>query len=185
MKTSLYFVLSLFIFQSCALEEKVKEVSVDNKFSISIPSFLKEATDLNEDASLQFQSGLQEFYLIAIDEVKEEVHSIINENDLSEVYENSLKGYSKLIMEGFSDGLADVVQTEPIDTIINTIPARITQVSGTLEGLGIFYTIGTFEGKEDYIQIVTWTLAERKDRYNSKMNKILYSIKELSQGGSL
>ncbi len=185
MRISLYFILSLFIFQSCSSGEEEKLVTVENNFSLSLPKFLKEVDDLNAAASLQYQSGIKEFYVLVLDESKDEVHAGINENNLAEIYENNIEGYSKLIVENFQQGLAEPDFSETIDTIINGLPAKLTSVKGIVEDIEIFYSLGVYEGEENYFQVLTWTLESRKDKYKSKMKKILCSMKDLKKGEAI
>jgi hypothetical protein len=59
------------------------------------------------------------------------------------------------------------------------MPAKLTTLKGTAEGIDVFYSIGIYEGKERYYQVLAWRLSGKEYSYKSKMNKILYSLKEL------
>tara|TARA_B110000977_G_scaffold19135_1_gene23073 strand:+ start:560 stop:1144 length:585 start_codon:yes stop_codon:yes gene_type:complete len=181
MRKTIFFILTIFLLQSCNSGEEEQLISVGNKYSLSIPSFLTKVNNLNDDASLQYQHAWKEFYVIAIDESKEEMHNALIENDLTDTYKKNIEGYSKLIMDVFKDGLSNPYQSELIDTTINKMPAKLTTLSGTVEGIDVYYSIGIYEGKDSYYQVLAWTLKSKQYSYKTKMNKILYSLAELKK----
>lgn len=181
MRKTLIFILTLFLFQSCASGDEEQLITVGNKYSLSIPSFLTKVNNLNDDASLQYQHAWKEFYVIAIDESKEEMQTVLIKNDLTELYKNNIVGYSKLILDNFKESLSNPYQSQIIDTTINNMPAKLTTLSGRVEGIDAFYSIGIYEGKDSYYQVLAWTLNRKKHSYKPKMNKILYSLAELKK----
>jgi hypothetical protein len=154
-------------------------VTIENKYSISIPSFLTKVSGLNDDASLQYQHAWKELYVIVIDESKEEMQNVLSENNLIGKYSNDIKGYSSLLLNGFEQNINVSKKSKVTETLVNNMPARLITVSGKVEGIDAFYTIAFIEGKNRYYQIMTWTLASKENEYKDKMNQILYSLKEL------
>jgi hypothetical protein len=59
------------------------------------------------------------------------------------------------------------------------MPARIVTINGTAEGLDAFYSIAFIQGKERYYQVMAWTLSSKEYENRDKMNKLMYSLKEL------
>ncbi|MBC8883830.1 hypothetical protein H9X57_12125 [Flavobacterium piscinae] len=59
--------------------------------------------------------------------------------------------------------------------------AKLMTVSGTVDGLDIYYQLGFFKGKEHYYQIVNWTEQKRKEDHIEAMEKIISSFKELNR----
>jgi len=181
MRKTFFFILIIFLLQSCNSGEEEQLISVENKYSLSIPSFLTKVNNLNDDASLQYQHAWKEFYVIAIDESKEEMQNALLENNLTDAYKNDIEGYSKLIMDVFKDGLSNPYQSVLLDTTINKMPAKLTTLSGTVEGIDVFYSIGIYEGKDNYYQVLAWTPKNKQYSYKTKMNKIIYSLAELKK----
>jgi hypothetical protein len=182
MRKTLIFILTLFFFQSCGSGEEEQVIFVGNKYSLSIPSFLTKVNNLNDLASLQYQHAWKEFYVIAIDDSKEEMQKALIENDLTGLYENNIEDYSKLILNDYMESLSNSYLSEIIDTTINNMPAKLTTLSGTIEdGIDVFFSIGFYEGKDSYYQVFAWTLSSKKHSYKPKMNKILYSLAELKK----
>ena len=177
-RLNILFLTILFI-TSCQSGDTEKLVPVENKYSISIPSFLIKTNTLNEDASLQYLNAWKEFYVIVIDELKSEMLKALVDNDLTDEYSNDLKGYSDLILDNFELSISISHKSDIVDTFINNMPARLLTINGQAEGIDIFYSLAFIQGHERYYQIMTWTLSSKEHDYKDKMNKILYSFKEL------
>ena len=171
--------MTIFLLQSCVSGDEEKLVTVDNRYSLLIPAFLTKVNNLNIDASLQYQHAWREFYVIVIDESKDEMQEALVANGLTDVYENNIEGYSKLVLDVFKESINHPKQSKLIDTTINEMPARLTTLSGTIEGIDAFYSIGIYEGKDRFYQVAVWTHNSKKYRYKSKIDKIHYSLKEI------
>lgn len=171
--------LLLFMFVSCQDRDKVQVVTIGDKYSLTIPAFLQEVTNLNEDASLQYQHALKEFYVVVIDEPKSELLKALEENGLNAVYSNDVDGFANLLIDGLDDVVTITKKSDVIDTVLNTMPARLINIHGEIEGISAFYSIAYVEGKETFYQIMTWTLASKEKKHKDKMEKLLYSLKEL------
>lgn len=179
MKKIVVFLLAILSFTSCESVEADQILTVGNRYSISIPSFLKKVTTLNEDASLQYQHAWKNFYVIVIDEPKEEVQKAISDNNLTDRFANNLEGYKNLNLEIIKQGMSSPMISKTKDTNINKMPSKIITMTSKIEGTAIYYAIAYIEGKDRYYQITTWTLTNKENEYKEKMNRILYSFKEI------
>lgn len=180
MKKLIILFLTILIISACQSGDKEQIVKIDNKYSISIPSFLvKSNITLNEEASLQYLHTWKEFYLIVIDEPKKDLLKALIENNLIDEYSNDLNGYTSLILDGFEQSVTISQKSEIIDTSINNLPARLITIKGRAEGINVFYSISILQGKERYYQIMAWTLQSKEYEYKDMMNNIMYSFKEL------
>lgn len=171
--------LTILFITSCQTGEIEKTVKIENKYSISIPSFLSKVSNLNEDASLQYQHAWKEFYVIVIDESKDEMQRALVDNNLAGSYTNDVDGYSKLLIDGFQQAVSVNTKSNIVDTTINNMPAKLLTISGQVEGIDAFYYLAFVEGKERYYQIMAWTLADKEYQYRDKMRKLIYTLKEL------
>lgn len=171
------FLLSLI---SCQEAEEVREITVADRYAITIPAFLTKARNLNDDASLQYQHLRKEFYVIVIDEPKADVWKVVGENDPEENYPHDLDGYAQLHLQSMENGLSDAKLSEIETAEVNDMPARIATVSGEYNNVHIYYSRSFIEGKDRYYQVVVWTLSHKKQQYKNMMNKIHYSLKEIS-----
>ncbi len=171
--------MTILSFISCQSGDKFQTITIENKYSITIPSFLTEANGLNADASMQYQHAWKEFYVIVIDESKLEMQKVLEDNNLVETFSNDIKGYSKIIMNGFEQKILVSHKSEILDTLVNKMPARLLTISGRVENIDAFYSLGFIEGKDRYYQIMAWTLSSKEYENKDEMNRIMYSLKEL------
>lgn len=173
------FLLTIWFLTSCQSVDTEKVITIDNKYSISIPSFLTKVSNLNEDASLQYQHALKEFYVIVIDEPKEELLKALMEYDLEDKYSNNVQGYANLVLDNFERVISVSRTSDVIDTLIREMPARVLNINGTLEDIGAYYSFACVEGENHYYQILTWTLSRKENQYKEKMKRIIYSFREI------
>ncbi|GAB1405806.1 hypothetical protein MASR1M74_29880 [Lentimicrobium sp.] len=177
-KISLIMISILFLL-SCQPTETEQTISIDNKYELTIPSFLTKVSNLNDDASLQYQHAWKEFYVIVIDETKSEVQTALEQNNLTDIYSNDIGGYSDLLMDGFEQVISVSRKSDIVDTIINNLPSKLITVKGSVEGIDAFYSLAFIEGQNRYYQIMAWTLASKEYQYQEKMRKLIYTFKEL------
>lgn len=173
----MFFVLLLF--NACDVGVKYKAISVENKYVIDIPTFMSETKELNDVASLQYRSQRKEFYILCIDELKKDVHNSIDLGMLEEEYSKDVDGYANLILSDFGKNFSNYKQSEILDTVINTMPARMVSMQGKFEGIPIFYYITFYEGKKNYFQVMTWTELKSKNKHKEIMEAMFCSFKEL------
>jgi hypothetical protein len=55
---------------SCKNKYETEKVSVENRFSVELPYYLKKTKGLNEDAILQYSNAVQELYVVVLEEKK-------------------------------------------------------------------------------------------------------------------
>lgn len=167
------------LFSSCNSEEGVQTISIDKRYSLTIPSFLSESDDLHGEASLQYQNIFNEFYVVVIEEPKDGLQKALETYELTDTYTNDIDGYAKLAYNGIYSSLENPTQTEIIDTNVNALNTRLTTINGKIDGLSIFYAFGVYDSQDRYYQVIAWTLSEKKSKYKSKMDAILQSLIEL------
>ncbi len=173
----LFIILAL---TGCQSGETEQLVSIENKYSVSLPSFLKKAeTDLNEDASLQYLNMWKEFYIIVIDENQSELRKALIDNNLSNEYSDDINGYANLNLDGIESEVLINQKSELVKTEINEMPAILIDLNGKVNGIDVYYSLAFIEGKTRYYQIMLWTLSERETKYKKQMKKIIHSFKEI------
>ena len=178
MKKSNILLLIGLIIAGCQSGDTGQLVTIENKYSVSLPSFLvKASTILNEDASLQYLNNRKEFYVMVFDESKSEIQKILIENNLTNDYSNDIKGYSYLFLDGFDIENSRYNKSIMTDTLINKMPARVLSLTRQSEGVDAYISFAFFEGKERFYRIMAWTI-NKESNYKEKM-EIINSLKEL------
>lgn len=171
--------IMILFFVSCQPTETEKIIKIDNKYSLMVPSFLTKVSNLNEDASLQYQHAWKEFYVIVIDESISDVQTALEENYLTSKYSNDINGYSSLLLNSFEQAISVSSKSHILDTLVNNMPAKLLTIKGRVEGIDAYYSLAFIKGQNKYYQIMGWTLANKEYQYRDKMEKMIYSFKEL------
>lgn len=184
MKILSFFYLLLLVFcvaflSACDTKTTYETVKTEQKYSLDLPSYLEKGTGLHDDASLQYQNLLKEFYIVVIEDDKATLYKSIEENGIEEMYPKNFTGYTDLLVAGFKENPDVNLDGNFKDWKIGTLPAKNFDMAGTLEGIDIYYHYTLVEGKDAYYQVMQWTLADRKDTYKEEMDKIAKSFKEL------
>lgn len=180
-KTGFICCLLIFFLASCA-NEGVQSINVKGKYEIELPEILSKADNLHEDASLQYQNIFSEFYTIVIDEPVSDFNDMVSQDGyLAESYTPDLTGYSNLLKDNLSVSVNNGKFSAFEDTRINGLEAKLMNVSGTVDGIDVYYQFGFVKGKDRYYQIVNWTELKRKETHQKAMEKIIASFKELNR----
>jgi hypothetical protein len=155
-----------------------KTVSSD-KFTLQLPSHMKEATNLHEDAVLQYQNVIKEFYTIVIEESVEEFHEALIEGDLQKDFPPNLQGYSSLVAEKFSENVDELINKSEFKPLtLNGDSATYFEAEAKISGIEVYYHYAFVRGDSSYYQVMSWTLAGKKDKLHADMTEIVNSFKE-------
>ncbi len=163
----------------CGSQEGNETVIINDRYSMDIPGFLDRTTDLNEDASLQYQNIFKELYVIVIDESAAEFQKALVDNGLDSLYTDDLAGYSDLLMLGINMELGNSGETEFEEKNINGLDARLLNMETQFDGMDIYYQFAYLKGKEYYYQVMAWCLANRKSEHQQAMDNMINSFREL------
>lgn len=180
MKTLLHKALFLFLTATMLVScnNGTQTVKVDGKYSIELPKYLEKTSDINPEASLQYQNVVKQFFVIVIDEPKTEFENALQEHSLYDMYSNDLEGYSKLITDSMDKSIKLKKKPEFENTTINGKTARLLSFEGLNSGYPVYWKLAFVEGNSHYYQIMVWTKAESKDKYEKEMTAIINSFKE-------
>lgn len=172
--------LGLFLFlMSCQDDAILETITVDNKYSLDVFTNMSKSTELNDEASLQYQNIFKQLYVVVIDESADQFENIIVKNQLQDDYSADLDGYTKLIVNGFDTDSEIQNHSEPKDITINGLDAKLFEFNGRVNDYDIYYKLAFVKTKKSYYQIMTWTLLDNKEKLKEKMDKMIYSFKEI------
>jgi len=165
---------------SCQSEKKFETKTVlFSGFSMEIPAFLKKTDQLHEEASLQYQNLVREYYTVVIEEPIEEFQAMVDiEPYFNENYTADLDGYTKLVLENMLDYIEVIDQSKLDKTPVNGLSAIRFEISGKIDGADVYYHVAYIRGKRNFYQVVSWTLLSNKDAYAKSMRNIVESFKE-------
>ncbi len=164
---------------ACDTKTKYETVTTAQKYSLDLPSFLEQGTEMQEGATLLYQNLLKEFYVMVIEDDKANLHKVIDDGGLEELYPKTFIGYADLLAASFKENSEVNIDAKFIDQKIGTLGAKHFNMLSKIEGIDIYYHYTLVEGKDTYYQVMQWTLADRKDMYKEEMDRIAKSFKEL------
>lgn len=164
--------------EDVSIEEDFTPVEINNIYRISLPDYMNKATDLNEEASLQYQNIFKETYMVILDEPKDELISLFQE--LGE-YDDSLsvaENYRDIQLSFITEDIDLSFQSEPETVNINGLDAEMVALDGKIEGVPyeISYFLTFIEGKTNVYMIMAWTLKNRKGKYEETFDKTVKSF---------
>lgn len=169
----------LVLLASCSISSEIRHVQVKNKFSLYIPTFLSPTNELNDVASLQYANGEKELYIIVIDEDKASIVQVSEDNELNDIYQPTLDGFTQLMLDNYCESV-DIDRISDVSNIsFNGLDARWVTIEGAVDGVSVFLEIAYIEGNSSYYQLMTWTLLEKKEEFSEQMKVMINSFSEL------
>ena len=146
---------------ACKYTGELEEEEVPGKFKISVTDYLSKADDLHPDAVFQYSSPYRTVYLLVLDTAKTNL---------------TLDAYGELASQKIAGSLKDAVIT-PVDTVtISGAPTKVYEIEGIITDEGIWYYLAVVEGKQQYYQVLGWTLTRRVDKYSNDIRKMVQSF---------
>ncbi len=172
LKRFLFFICIPSFLASCQHETIFTEVKVNERYSIDIPEYLQPCADLHKDASLQYQNVEKDIYAIVIDEKKTTMQGYDLDYDI-DLY------FKSIASQPFLDAIKDGKITAPVKQQINGSKALVAEITGKIEGTEVYYKLAVVETPYEFYQLLTWTRAENKEKYDPDMIRLIESFKEL------
>jgi len=160
------------------------EVSDSTLCSIEIPNEMELMEKLNPDATIKYgqvtqeEDKVYENYVLVLPETYEEIESY--ELDV----EFDLNSYNEACLEKLTAGLAEFKEVETKEVQLDGNAAIIQKLIGTKQikedlTIDIFYELAVIKGEKGYYQILSWTLADQRSKYESNMDRMTNSFKEI------
>jgi len=92
--------------------------------------------------------------------------------------------YKNITSQAFIENIKDGKINPPGRQEIDGKKALLTDITGNINGIDVFYRMGIIETPYAFYQILAWTRLENKEKYMADMIKIVESFKELPQPAS-
>lgn len=159
-----------------------KEVKINNEYSMMLPGYLSKATNLNDEASLQYQNVFKETYIIVIDESKEEFVDAFKEVSVYDSTQSVLANYRQTQVNYFNEAVTNMqASTEPKAMEINGMKAEMLEFEAKVEEVpsNIYYILTFIEGKDKMYMIMAWTMPKNKEKYQEDFVAAIKSFKML------
>ncbi len=148
---------------------------------MSIPNYMKQTNQLNDEASLQYNNLFKETYVIVIDEDKEQFISAIKEAEMDDATISTIESYRNIQMELLTGNIDVSNENYSEKKTINGMNSEQVTFVGKISGVDdeIAYILTFIEGENDLYMIMDWTLNKYSKKYTNTFLKIADSFKEL------
>lgn len=153
------------------------QVPIDNLYVIHIPDNLQPGYDMHDYASLQYYNSSEGFYILGIEDAKENLGDIKRKR-------LKLKGYYAFVENTVSN---------PVDTLSRESLQYFTNAEGLSVRIGdyyansqawnwdpLFYRIAVYESPEYFFQLVMWMPYGPHCERVAVLDSIVYSFKFLT-----
>jgi hypothetical protein len=142
--------------------------STDGKSKVVMPKGWSKQTDLHDDSELQAANRRRELYLIVLTESKVDFPA-----------GTTFKDHAKLTLDSLKSNLTGAnVVNGPTEITINGRSALQSEIHGTIDGLNVVYIHTTVDGKENFYQLLSWTLKSKLSANKPEMDSIINSFAE-------
>jgi hypothetical protein len=150
-------------------------------YEITIPKYMKVATDLNMEASMQFHNIYKETYLAIIDEDKSDFVVAYQELGAYDYSLSTIGNYRKIQLDYFMERLKVIERSAPKLLTIDGRSAEQVEFTGRVADVDsdIFYMMTFVEGRNDVYMIMTWTLGNSEETYRETFYHMTDSFREL------
>lgn len=157
----------LLLLSSCKYSTQYQTVNANQKFSLTIPPWLKEDDELKPGADFQYSNHYRNFYAIA-----ETVDTIRQTSYMPVVMEQNLNVLRKSLVQPLvSDSNA---------ATIGGLPAIRVEIFGKMSNENIYFSEVLVQGKQHLFHLSVWTRGEnRKLNFKEEINQLIASFKEI------
>lgn len=168
MKRLILFVFSsAFLVSSCSYNNDPKIVNVNNDFTLTIPSFMKEDDEVKPGAPFGYANRFRNIYATAFFEEKSKV-----KKSFSEYYVEQTTIIKNVLTE------ASVSDSTAVE--VSGLKGIHTEIFGKMQDENIYYSHLLLETDTRYYQVCVWTRnEERKLKYAKDIEALLFSFKLL------
>lgn len=160
---------------------KYNVVNINDQYSMKVPDFMTVTTQLQPDASLQYNNPFKGKYVIVLDEDREEIKTFLNDYGIYDDSKPMLENYVDARLSFFKEsGVSVKEETELKSKMVNGRKAYSIELDVSVpeipEDVAYFFTY--IEGEDHFYMIMAWTLLSRKDAYKEEAKEMADSFKE-------
>lgn len=153
-----------------------KEVTVGDTYKLRVPESMQKSNELHDFARLQYLDEQKGYFLIGIDESKEEL------NNLHLFYQ--LEDYAHFVTRTVSNGLDTARVTTQAQQEINGLQCISTDLFGAMTSpespLEVYYRLMVLESEQNFYQLIAWTSRDQFHRFRPIADEIECSFIELA-----
>jgi hypothetical protein len=173
-KASLAFAASMFLITTLSFSQStLKDYKGGHIFSISLPEYMSKTVGLNTASAIQYKSVVKDVYGFVIFDTKEDLQ-------LAEMNFASLKEFYENFIADFLSDQENRKVSEPVyktKSGINFAECDVTYFDKDAT-IDIYYLVGIVETKTSFYKVLSWSAADKKDKFKADFQQILYSLRD-------
>ena len=152
---------------ACKYSNEYQTINAANKFSVGVPSWMKEETSLKPGADFQYANRFRNFYAIG---------EALNKGDLRRTNGEVMNDYLTAIRKSMTNPTV----TDSLEVQSGNLKGTRIEIYGKMSGENIYFSEVLFDGKNHLYHLSIWTRSEdRKLHFKEDINKIIASFKEI------
>ena len=150
----------IFFFQSEPV--KFNNVTVQDKFRISIPEYLSKTASIDSSALIQYKNEKEQLFLLVY--------------EISDTSTESLQDFFKKISDDFISKLENGSLLKYYPERINALDALVGNVRGRVNETGVYYRIAVIKSGSSFYKIIFGVSENMKSFYDEDIETILQSF---------
>jgi len=171
------FTLTLFVLAAMARitfsQTAMTEYKAGNIFYIKLPEYMSRTIGINSSASIQYKNAVKDVYgFVIIDSKDEMALADLKYANINEFYEDFIKDF--LAEEDKRKISKPVYQTKGEINFVECDASYYDKEANA----EIFYLVGIVETKTAYYKVLSWALADNKEKFKADFQSIIYSVKD-------
>jgi hypothetical protein len=155
----------VFIIASPSPQTKFNVVTIENKFSISVPEYLTRTDSLDSSALLQFKNEKEQLFLI------------IYEKKDSASLESFFKKFSDNFISKLENG--NMINYYP-EKINNSNNVLIGNIRGNVNDTKVFYKLAVIKIENTFYKLLFGVSENQRMDYEEEMDKIIKGFRKIS-----
>ncbi|MFZ4613778.1 MAG: hypothetical protein ACOYNH_08865 [Bacteroidia bacterium] len=172
-KISIFTMTMVLMTTTTFAQTELKEYKAGHTFNVSLPDYMTKTAGINSASAIQYKSAVKDVYGFIIFDTKEELGLVeMKYSSTNEFYEDFIKDF---LIDEDKRKVSKPLSQKNGDK--NFIECDVTYYDKDAK-TDIYYLVGIVETKTAYYKVLSWAVAENKDKFKADFQKIIYSIKD-------
>jgi|SRR5688572_25958263 len=172
-KITLLTAIMAFILSVSVAQTPVKEYKAGSIFFVSLPDYMSKTIGLNSAASIQYKNTVKDVYgFVIIDNKEEMALADLKYGSINEFFEDFVKSF----LEGEAQRKISTPQYQKKGEV-NFVECDATYYDEEMKA-EVYYHVGVAETPTSFYKVLSWVLAEHKDKYKADFQNILLSVRD-------
>ena len=154
-------------------QTKMTEYKAGQIFYVSLPDYMSRTIGINSSATIQYKNAVKDVYGFVIVDSKDEMAlADLKYSSINEFYDDFIKDF---LVDEEKRKVSKPIYTSKGELHFVESDASYYYKDAKAE---IFYLVGVVETKSTYYKVLSWVLADNKEKFKADFQSILYSIRD-------